>query len=91
LEKTARLARAHSAAFGSAEWGELAGWWHDLWNYQPAFQARLRGSHEQVEQAGGSEVLASGRGKTALPLAFAVARHHAGLANLDVQGDMPYS
>lgn len=87
LALTARLARAHAAAFGSADWGELAGWWHDLGKYQPEFQARLRGSREQVDHAFAGAALALSRGETALPLAFGIAGHHAGLANLQVQGD----
>lgn len=47
LEKVADLAGRFASAFHSREWGKLAGWWHDLRKYKPAFQARLRGSREK--------------------------------------------
>lgn len=52
LEEVSSLAGRLAAAFGAGEWGELAGLWHDLGKYKPEFQARLRGSREQLEHAG---------------------------------------
>jgi CRISPR-associated endonuclease/helicase Cas3 len=44
LEDVAELASGHAAAFDSAEWGGLAGLWHDLGKYADDFQAYLRSS-----------------------------------------------
>jgi CRISPR-associated endonuclease/helicase Cas3 len=83
LHKVADLAADFAAAFDAREWGRLAGLWHDLGKYQPKFQARLRGSGESVEHAGAGAALAFSKAKDCgLPLAFAIAGHHAGLANL---------
>jgi len=79
LEATATLAGEFAAAFGAAEWGALAGRWHDLGKYRPEFQRRLRGDRAAVEHAGAGAVLAADLGLT--PLAFAIAGHHSGLAN----------
>lgn len=79
LREVAELASKFAAPFGAGDWGRLAGLWHDLGKYQPAFQRRIRGSREQVEHAGIGAVLAQQRGLE--PLSFAIAGHHAGLAN----------
>jgi len=83
LYEVARLASGFASAFNATEWGRLAGLWHDLGKFRPEFQARLRGSGESVEHAGLGAALARSKHKTAgIPLAFAIAGHHAGLANL---------
>src|SRR4051794_11355014 len=83
LRAVAFRAEEFAAAFEAGEWGRLAGLWHDLGKARPEFQARLRGSGESVEHAGVGAALASSRNKvTGLPLAFAIAGHHAGLADL---------
>ncbi len=83
LLKVSRLAEDFAAAFEAAEWGRLAGLWHDLGKYLPEFQRRLRGSGESVEHSGAGAALAYAKDRIAgLPLAFAIAGHHAGLANL---------
>ena len=38
LISTAALARDFAEPFGAGDWGALAGLWHDLGKYQPAFQ-----------------------------------------------------
>lgn len=78
-ERAARLA----AAFSSADWGRVAGLWHDLGKYRPEFQAYLRGDITTGgEHAGlGAALAIEHRGPGAWPLAFAIAGHHAGLAN----------
>jgi len=87
LGEVARLAGEFAAHFGSREWGELAGWWHDLGKYSPLFQARIRGENIQVEHAGVGAVLAASGGGLGAALASVIAGHHAGLANVAVQGD----
>jgi CRISPR-associated endonuclease/helicase Cas3 len=83
LRAVAQRAEEFSAAFEAGEWGRLAGLWHDLGKARQEFQARLRGSGESVEHAGVGAALAVSKDKTAgLPLAFAIAGHHAGLADL---------
>lgn len=79
LHEVAALAAEFAGAFEAAEWGRLAGLWHDLGKYRPEFQRRIRGSREQVEHAGIGAALARQHGL--IPLAFAIAGHHAGLAN----------
>src|SRR3954468_17849493 len=83
LRAVAIRAEEFAAAFDAGEWGRLAGLWHGLGKARPEFQARLRGSGESVEHAGVGAALAFSRDKVAgLPLAFAIAGHHAGLADL---------
>ncbi|HTQ80920.1 MAG TPA: CRISPR-associated endonuclease Cas3'' [Thermoanaerobaculia bacterium] len=84
LGAVAELAEGFAAAFGAGEWGRLAGWWHDLGKARPEFQRRLRGSREAVEHAGVGAAFAVSREKASgMPLAFAIAGHHAGLADPD--------
>jgi CRISPR-associated endonuclease/helicase Cas3 len=87
LQEVSELAGELSQAFGAREWGELAGWWHDLGTYKPEFQARLRGSRDQVEHAGIGAALAASHGAFGQALGLVVAGHHAGLANLLAQGE----
>ncbi len=87
LHNVAARAAGFAEPFGSAEWGRLAGLWHDLGKYRLEFQRRLRGSGEQVEHAGVGAALAMSKGAAGLPLAFVIAGHHAGLANHQAQGD----
>ncbi|QDU98829.1 CRISPR-associated endonuclease Cas3'' [Lignipirellula cremea] len=64
-------------------WGEPLGKWHDLGKYQPDFQAKLTGEAIQIEHAGVGAQWAS-RGawrRTGIPVQFAIAGHHTGLAN----------
>ena len=37
-----RIAGEFAAVFASAQWGRLAGLWHDLGKYRPAFQNYIR-------------------------------------------------
>jgi CRISPR-associated endonuclease/helicase Cas3 len=87
LREVAELAAGFASVFGAAEWGRLAGLWHDLGKHRPEFQDRLRGSSRSVEHAGAGAALAFSVDRTAgLPLAFAIAGHHAGLADLQPGG-----
>ena len=88
LEKVAGLTAGFAERFGAAEWGRLAGLWHDLGKYRPEFQDRLRGSAKAVEHAGLGAALAVSKHKhEGLPLAFVIAGHHTGLADLTVAAE----
>lgn len=85
LCQVADLAANFAAAFQSADWGYIAGLWHDLGKYRPEFQRRLRGSGEQAPHA--SVGAARAHEARLPPAAFAIAGHHAGLANFVEQLD----
>jgi CRISPR-associated endonuclease/helicase Cas3 len=84
LQSVAEKAAGFAGAFESAEWGRLAGLWHDLGKFQEKFQRKLRGESLSVEHsgAGAAYAMAVEPSNRALPLAFVIAGHHAGLANL---------
>jgi CRISPR-associated endonuclease/helicase Cas3 len=78
----ARLAALFAGAFHSESWGYCAGLRHDLGKYQAEFQQRLLGNQASVEHSGMGAALAFRKSKElGMPLAFAIAGHHAGLAN----------
>lgn len=82
LGNAADLAGCFAGAFGSSDWGQLAGLWHDIGKYREAFQRKLRGEALSVEHSGAGAVLARERDeKLGLFLAIAIAGHHSGLAN----------
>ncbi len=86
LREVSELAGYFTNAFGSKEWGELAGLWHDLGKYHSRFQARLRNETIRQPHAGAGAALAAERdsldyGRQHSPLAYVIAGHHAGLAN----------
>lgn len=83
LESVAKLAAQFAADFGSSSWAELAGLWHDMGKFQPAFQRRLCGDRTSVEHSGAGAAYATSLHPTrSIPLAFVIAGHHAGMANL---------
>ncbi len=65
------------------EWGRLAGLWHDLGKFHSRFQQKLNGERLQIEHAGAGAALAR---RCQIPgwelIAFAIAGHHCGLANM---------
>ncbi|MGH9688390.1 MAG: CRISPR-associated endonuclease Cas3'' [Candidatus Acidiferrales bacterium] len=82
LRGVAELAADFASAYDAADWAYCAGLWHDVGKYQREFQERLRGSGLSVEHSGAGAALAHMRDKSnGLALAFAIAGHHAGLAN----------
>jgi CRISPR-associated endonuclease/helicase Cas3 len=87
LREVAELAASFASSYEAKEWAYCAGLWHDVGKYQKEFQERLRGSGLSVEHSGAGAALAQLRiGANGLILAFAIAGHHAGLANL-IQAD----
>ncbi|HET9033419.1 MAG TPA: CRISPR-associated endonuclease Cas3'' [Dokdonella sp.] len=95
LRAVAALAAEFSAPFGSNDWGHLAGLWHDLGKYRPAFQAKLaavdgidahiegfaqRVTHSHAGALHAIQSLGPLRGQI---LAFLIAGHHSGLPDLD--------
>lgn len=83
-------AAQHGDAFGAERWAALAGLWHDLGKVHPDFQQRIGSidtpgdDGKAVEHSGLGAALAARR--HALPVAFAIAGHHSGLANLKGEG-----
>lgn len=93
LQAVSRLAREFGAKLGCAEHAALAGLWHDLGKYSGDFQRMIReangfeahvdgeGQERDHSTAGARHALERG-GPEALPITFAIAGHHAGLADL---------
>lgn len=87
LEATGALAAEYADEFGARNAGKLAGILHDLGKYSFKFQARLEGSSESVDHstAGAKEVLNHARNPKdriiAELISYAIAGHHAGLAD----------
>ncbi|WP_313953100.1 CRISPR-associated helicase Cas3' [Accumulibacter sp.] len=89
LFAVARLAGRFAKSIEAASWGELAGVWHDLGKYQPAFQkyiASASGLEAHIEAPGrvkhaiaGALHAARERGPYGQLLAYLIAGHHAGL------------
>lgn len=82
------MAQRFAEPFGSSEWGWLGGLWHDLGKHANDFQAmilgdeaaHLEGTSRVIDHSSAGAVLARNvLSSGGLPLAFAVAGHHAGL------------
>lgn len=75
----------------AADWARLAGMWHDLGKYRPAFQAYLRAvtayddaaaAPQRVDHSTAGAIHAMEQlGPIGRVVAYAIAGHHAGLAN----------
>ncbi len=91
LRDTAERAARFAAPWNAGEWARLAGLWHDLGKYSRAFQVRIgagdpdahvenpgRPDHSTAGAIHASQVL----GRSGLPVALAIAGHHAGLGDL---------
>ena len=80
----ASIAGSFASVFGAAEWGKAAGLLHDLGKGRKSFQemlAGLRGKDKDTQHA--RHGAAAAFGNESLPLAFAIAGHHAGLHDCD--------
>lgn len=101
LDNVADMAAEFAAAFDSAEWGRLAGLWHDLGKYSAAFQDYLKRSARDDGSARRGEVDHSTAGAKYAGeqfnsastrhigriLAYCIAGHHGGLADWDTDSN----
>ena len=97
LNNTANLASELGRDAGISEIAKVAGLFHDIGKYSPAFQRRLEGSTHRVDHStpGAKELLRLLDGMPNKPLAdllaYCIAGHHTGLPDrgsvIDVKGD----
>lgn len=82
LHAVAARARGFAAAFGMEAWGEAAGLLHDIGKAADAYQYYIRGKGKSPDHSTAGAVEAARRfGPAGRCLAFAIAGHHAGLAD----------
>ncbi len=89
LHGVATLAETFAAAFDADDWAKLAGLWHDLGKYRPAFQRYIRSASgydahieapNKVDHSTAGALYAIKRmGGLGRILAYLIAGHHAGL------------
>jgi CRISPR-associated endonuclease/helicase Cas3 len=98
LECTAELASGFARRFGNEDWARVAGLWHDLGKYKPAFQGYLRAdsgydpspenqslaSHDHAHATAGA-VHASVQGPLGQAIAYVIAGHHGGLPDWNTE------
>ena len=82
LVNVGELAGGFAEAFNCLEYGKAAGLLHDLGKYTVEFQRRLEGKHPKVDHATwGAKVALEKYPNFGYFIAYAIAGHHAGLAN----------
>ncbi len=87
LNAVAQLAGEFAAVFDGEACAQAAGLLHDLGKYTHEFQDRIRGANERVDHATwGARVAVERFGRVGYLIAYAIAGHHAGLANGDGEG-----
>ena len=102
LNAVGNLAGSFASQWGAEDWAYLAGLWHDLGKYSAAFQAYIRsanGFEAHIEDVPGrvdhssagalhavSRFESEGLGLAGRILAYAIAGHHAGLADWVEEG-----
>lgn len=91
LQAVAQLAADYATAFQSNEWAYVAGLWHDLGKYNPAFQdyigvksgykpdAHIEKVGKVNHSAAGALYAVKQHKHLGLPLAYLIAGHHSGL------------
>lgn len=96
LREVGRLASEMAAGFNSEDWAKMAGLWHDLGKYRPAFQgyikkesgydpeAHIEQGKGKVDHSTAGAIHAAEYDKAAGKLiAYLIAGHHAGLSDWD--------
>jgi CRISPR-associated endonuclease/helicase Cas3 len=87
LQAVSAIASGSAEVFGVSAYAGVAGLLHDLGKYTEAFQARIRGDSSRVDHATwGAKVAVDRFGALGYLIAYAIAGHHAGLANGDGTG-----
>ena len=82
LVNVGELAGGFAEAFNCSEYGKAAGLLHDLGKYTEEFQKRLEGKHPKVDHATwGAKIALEKYPEFGYLIAYAIAGHHAGLAN----------
>ena len=98
LYAVADLAEKFAQSFDSKDWAYLAGLWHDLGKYRPAFQDHIRKSsgyepdaHITSEKSSNTSHASTGAvyaieklGIIGKVIAYAIAGHHAGLPDFEI-------
>ncbi len=81
----ARLAKSCAGKFGAGDLAEIAGLMHDIGKHSDEFQRKLNGSAIRVDHSTAGARIVAERYLQLAPLnllvAYAIAGHHAGLAN----------
>lgn len=82
LKAVGEIAAECAAHFGAGDIAQVAGLLHDLGKYSAEFQARLEGNPARADHAtAGAQEAVKRYGLMGKLVAYAVAGHHAGLAN----------
>ncbi|MGY6554310.1 MAG: CRISPR-associated endonuclease Cas3'' [Wenzhouxiangella sp.] len=82
LKDVGELAARNASSFGAMDLARVTGLLHDLGKYSDEFQRRISGEAVRVDHATWGAKLAVERyGQLGFLLAYAIAGHHAGLAN----------
>lgn len=92
LVNVGKLAGEFADIFNCAEYGKDAGLLHDLGKYTLEFQKRLEGKHPKVDHATwGAKIALEKYGNCGYFIAYAIAGHHAGLADGEYCNDSKYT
>jgi CRISPR-associated endonuclease/helicase Cas3 len=88
LHTVGELAAEFASTFGATGFAQTAGLLHDVGKYTSDFQRRLSGEAIRVDHATNGAITATERfGQVGYLLAYAIAGHHAGLANGQESGE----
>ena len=79
LKGASLLAERFASIFDAAEWGKMAGLYHDIGKYSAAFQQRILEEGPRVDHSTAGALLM--KKIKNVPLAFCIASHHRGLLN----------